>query len=237
MIAVAHLVKTFRSGRGRVTALADVSFSIPGGAAAVIMGISGSGKSTLLHCVGGIEMPDQGTIHVFDRPIHRLPANRLGRFQRRDLGIVFQRGNLLSYLTVAENIGLPLTLNGITGEERKRRIDELLMTIDLGDASRALPHELSGGEIQRVSVARAIAHRPKLLLADEPTASLDTASGERVVRLLYQMSRETGCTLLMATHDRRIAREADRIIELRDGAIVKEETCNPQSASSSSAYR
>lgn len=224
MIAVSRLVKTFQSGRGRMTAIDEVTFSLPEGCQAVLMGISGSGKSTLLNCVGGIEQPDRGEIHAFGLPIHRLPARDLSRFQRLNLGIVFQRGNLLSYLTVGENIGLPLTLNGITGAVRQRRIEELLAAIGLGNAARALPHELSGGEIQRVSVARAIAHRPKLLLADEPTASLDTVTGERIVRLIHGLGRETGCTLLMATHDPALAGGADRVITLRDGAIFEEDS-------------
>jgi ABC-type lipoprotein export system ATPase subunit len=223
MIQVTDLSKTFQSGRGLVTAVSGVTFELPSGCSAVLMGISGSGKSTLLNCLAGIERPDRGEIHCFGIPIHRLAGRRLCRFQRRNLGIVFQRGNLLSYLTVAENIGLPLALNGIMGTVLSRRVDELLDSIGLREAASAMPHELSGGETQRVSVARAIAHRPKLLLADEPTASLDTATGRRIVQLIRNLGKETGCTVFVATHDREVAGSAERIIKLKDGAIAREE--------------
>jgi putative ABC transport system ATP-binding protein len=223
MIQVAELTKTFQSGRGRVTALDKVSFELPAGCGAVVMGISGSGKSTLLNCMAGIEKPSQGEITCLGTPVHRLSAQDLCRFQRRDLGIVFQRGNLLSYLTVVDNIGLPLTLNGIRGIARSQRIDMLLEAIGLRAAAKALPHELSGGEIQRVSVARAIAHRPKLLLADEPTASLDSATGRRIVQLIRDLAAETGCTVLMATHDRDLATGEQQVITLKDGAVLRKE--------------
>jgi len=223
MLQVANLSKTFRSGRGLVNALADVSFELPTGCYAVVMGVSGSGKSTLLNCMAGIERPSRGEITCFEIPVHRISGRKLCQFQRRDLGFVFQRGNLLSYLSVAENIGLPLTLNGIGGKVRSRRIDALLDAIDLRQAARAMPHELSSGETQRVSVARAIAHRPKLLLADEPTASLDTSSGQRIVQLIRELAAETGCTVLMATHDREIAAGAQQKIILKDGAVGQEE--------------
>lgn len=223
MIQVLELTKTFQSGRGRVTALDGISFELPAGCGAVVMGISGSGKSTLLNCMAGIEKPSRGEITCLGTAVHRLSARDLCRFQRRDLGIVFQRGNLLSYLTVADNIGLPLTLNGVKGLVRSQRIDMLLDAIGLRAAAKALPHELSGGEIQRVSVARAIAHRPKLLLADEPTASLDTATGQRIVQLIRDLAAETGCTVLMATHDRELAAGAQHVITLKDGAVLRKE--------------
>ncbi len=224
MIDVRQITKTFRSGRGRVTAVAGVTFQLPDGCFAAVVGNSGSGKSTLLNCLGGIDMPEHGAIRCFGQPLAQLSAGQLCRFQRRDLGVVFQRGNLLSYLSVAENIALPLTLNGIGGSAGHRRVAELLAAIGLADAAAALPRELSGGEIQRVSLARAIAHRPRLLLADEPTANLDTATGRRIVQLMRDLGRESRCTVVMATHDREAASAADRIIELRDGQIVREET-------------
>ena len=186
------------------------------------MGKSGSGKSTLLNCIGGLEMPERGEIRCFETVVNRLAARQLSLFQRRHLGFVFQRGNLLSYLTVAENIGLPLTLNDVTGAERTHRIEALLEGTGLAEAARALPHELSGGETQRVSVARALAHRPRLLLADEPTANLDTDSGRQVVELLRRLSAEDGATIIMATHDRDILNDVDQIIYLKDGTVARE---------------
>jgi ABC-type lipoprotein export system ATPase subunit len=222
MITLTGISKTFRSGRGRVDALVDVSLEVRTGGFAAVMGKSGSGKSTLLNCIGGLEMPDRGQIRCFETTVNRLASRPLSLFQRRHLGFVFQRGNLLSYLTVAENIGLPLTLNDVTGAARTRRIEALLAGIGLPEAARALPHELSGGETQRVSVARAVAHRPRLLLADEPTANLDTDSGRRVVDLMRRLGVEDGCTIIMATHDRDIIDDRDQIIHLKDGKLVKE---------------
>ena len=221
MIDVRDISKTFRSGRGRVDALVNVSLEIPAGGFAAVMGKSGSGKSTLLNCIGGLEMPESGAIRCFDTPVSRLSSRQLSQFQRRHLGFVFQRGNLLSYLTVAENIGLPMVLNGVAEAERAQRIEVLLEGIGLEDAARALPHELSGGEIQRVSVARAVAHRPRLLLADEPTANLDTPSGRQVVGLLRRLGAEEGCTIVMATHDRDIVHDVDQLIFLKDGRIER----------------
>ena len=224
MIQLSHITKSFRSGRGQVKAIADVSLSVDTGRFAAIEGVSGSGKSTLLHCIGGLETPDRGEVLCFGTSIYQLTAAKLSLFQRRHLGFIFQRGNLLSYLTVAENIGLPLTLNGIAGTARAKRIEELLADIDLKPAAMALPHELSGGETQRVSVARAIAHHPKLLLADEPTASLDTATGQRVVQLMRDLGKDYGCTIIMATHDRDITDTADPVIGLKDGQVLREDT-------------
>ena len=152
-----------------------------------------------------------------------MSAYQLSRFQRRDLGFIFQHGNLLSYLNVFENIGLPLTLNGIVGKQRSRRIHALLDRIGLSRAGRAQPHELSGGEIQRVAAARALAHYPKVLLADEPTASLDTETGRMLVDLMFEIGKEQDCTQLISTHDPDLFHLADKVIHLKDGRVEKEE--------------
>lgn len=224
MLELSHVTKTFRSGRGRVNALVDVSLRVATGCFAAVMGKSGSGKSTLLNCLGGLERPNHGEIICFGTPLYHLTGRKLSLFQRRNLGFIFQGGNLLSYLTVAENIGLPLVLNGIGGATRTKRIEALLADIGLSSAAKALPHELSGGEIQRVSLARAIAHHPKLLLADEPTAHLDTASGQQVVKLMRNLGKERGCTIIMATHDRDITEGMHLLIHLKDGQIIMEKT-------------
>lgn len=223
MIQLSHITKSFRSGRGQVKALSDISLSVDIGRFAAIEGVSGAGKSTLLYCIGGLEKPDRGEVRCFGTIIHRLTPSKLSLFQRRHLGFIFQRGNLLSYLTVAENIGMPLTLNGIVGKVRDKRIEALLSDIDLKSATNALPHELSGGETQRVSVARAIAHRPRLLLADEPTANLDTSTGRRVVQLMRDLAKDHGCTIIMATHDKEITDTAEPVIGLKDGQLIREE--------------
>lgn len=223
MIQLESVTKIFQSGRGKISALNDISFFIEKGRFAALMGKSGSGKSTLLNCIGGLEQPDRGNIVCFGTRIGSLRTRELSLFQRRNVGFVFQRGNLLSCLSVAENIAFPLTLNRITGKQQSKRIGELLDRIGLGDAADALPHELSGGETQRVAVARAVAHNPGILLADEPTASLDTESGQRIVQLMRDMGRDHGCTVIMATHDPEITETADLLIHMKDGRIQKEE--------------
>lgn len=220
MIVVRDVSKRFKSGRGTVQALAGVTFDVERGSRMAIVGKSGSGKSTLLNILGGLEKPDSGSVHCFGTDIHALPAGDLSRFLRRRAGFVFQHGNLLSYLNVAENIGFPLTLNGIVGVERQKRIEELLERIGLPGTARAHPFELSGGELQRVSIARAMAHRPELLLADEPTASLDSATGHDLVELLFGLGKHGCCTVLVSTHDMEILKLADRSIRMRDGKIV-----------------
>ena len=222
MIQLNSITKEFRSGRGYVQAIRDVSFVIKTGDAVAITGKSGSGKTTLLTCIGGLERPEDGNVISFDSDIYALSARDLSLFQRRHIGFVFQHGNLLSYLTVYENIAFPLILNGKRKPAIMKRVSELLDKIGLPDAGAAMPHELSGGEIQRVSVARAIAHLPRALLADEPTASLDTATGESLVKLLFDMGRDSGCTMILSTHDPNVSALANKVIEIRDGAIVKE---------------
>jgi len=220
MIYVNKVSKTYRSGRGVIQVLTDVSFGVETGQALITIGKSGSGKTTLLHCIGGIERPDSGSVHCLGIDIHALSRRDLALFQRKQIGFVFQFGNLLSYLTVFENIAFPLTLNKITGQSQRRRVQELLASISLSGAGNAMPHELSGGEVQRVSFARAIAHSPKLLLADEPTASLDTETGLKLVHLMLAMSKEHNCTLVIATHDRELIKLGDTILPLSDGKVV-----------------
>lgn len=223
MIELSHISKTFSSGRGEVNAVVDVTLGMPKGSLVAIMGKSGSGKSTLLNCIGGLEKPDKGEILCFGTPVHQLRTRQLSHFLRGNVGFVFQRGNLLSYLNVADNIGFPLVLNGMGRAECAQRIATLLNDIGLENAAKAMPHELSGGEIQRVSVARAVAHHPRLLLVDEPTASLDTASGSRVVKLMRNLGKERGCTMIMATHDVDITHNSDILVELKDGQIIRNE--------------
>ena len=222
MIQIENISKAFRSGRGHVRALSDVSFTLGKRKTAVIVGKSGSGKTTLLNCIGGLERPENGTVICFDANICSLSTKNLSLFQRKNFGFVFQHGNLLSYLTVFENIAFPLSLNGIDGHRKQSRVKELLEKVGLSNAASALPHELSGGEIQRVSVARAIAHSPRLLLADEPTASLDTITGKKLVELMFEMGRNQKCTMIISTHDPEISELADQIIQIKDGKIIQE---------------
>jgi putative ABC transport system ATP-binding protein len=190
------------------------------GKIAAVVGKSGSGKTTLLNCIGGLERPEKGVVSCFGTDIYALSTKNLSLFQRKNIGFVFQYGNLLSYLTVFENIALPLRLNGIEGKQKELRVKELLEKVNLSNAEAALPRELSGGEIQRVSVARAIAHSPGLLLADEPRASLDSVTGKNLVALMFEMGRNQKCTLIISTHDPEISELADQIIKIKDGKII-----------------
>jgi len=220
MIHVKNLSKEYRSGRGRIKALTNVSFDVEGSKTLLVIGKSGSGKTTLLNCIGGLEKPDRGSISCFGEDINALSGRNLSLFQRKKIGFVFQQGNLISYLNVFDNIDFPLALNGINGKKRKEHVIELLDKIGLAGAGKALPSELSGGEIQRVSFARAIAHSPKMLLADEPTASLDSETGRNLVKLMREVSTEHKCIMVISTHDQEITELADVIIQLRDGMII-----------------
>lgn len=222
MIRVEGVSKEYRSGRGRVLALSDVSFTIKKNSMVAVFGKSGSGKTTLLYCIGGLERPKSGIVTCFDVDIHSLTEKALSLFQRKNIGFVFQHANLFNYLTVFENIAFPLELNGFMKKDIVNRVNELLENIGLADAGSALPHELSGGEVQRVSVARAIAHSPQMLLADEPTASLDSDTGRDLVQLMFNMGRNQGCTMIIATHDQDIINIADVRLPIQDGTIETE---------------
>lgn len=221
MIRAKGVSKAYLSGRGRVVALDNVSFEIGKGATAVLFGKSGSGKTTLLNCAGGLERPESGCITVSGHDITAMAQAELGHFQRRHIGFVFQQGNLLPFLDAASNISFPLALNGASRKECGRRAQELLEMIGLGDAGKAMPGELSGGEMQRVAIARAIAHRPLVLLADEPTASLDSATGKSVIDLMFNLARHEGVTVMVSTHDPGIMMLADSSINLMDGKVVE----------------
>jgi putative ABC transport system ATP-binding protein len=217
VIEVVDLCKSYQSGRRTLTALENISFKVAQGESFVVAGKSGSGKTTLLNCIGGLERPDRGTILCDGLEINHLSRSALSRFQRERIGFVFQRGNLLSFLTVRENLSFPLALNGVNGKQREMRIEALLESIGLPELGAALPGELSGGETQRVAFARAIAHRPTLLLADEPTASLDSATGRRLIGLMFSLCRQQQCTLVTASHDPEVIRTAERQFQLKDG--------------------
>ena len=219
MIQVSGICKTFKSGRGAVAALKDISFIIEKGNGLILAGKSGSGKTSLLNCIGGLEKPDKGFVRCGQVEIHSLSRKKLSNFQRTQIGFVFQAGNLLSYLTVCENIEFPLALNEITGPRRKCRVEELLEAVGLKGAGSAMPFELSAGETQRVAFARAIAHFPSILLADEPTASLDSENGRQLIAMMFSLSRESNCTMIVATHDAEMIHSAPNKIFLKDGHI------------------
>jgi ABC-type lipoprotein export system ATPase subunit len=224
MLQVSDISKQYLSGRGHVQALAGISFRLEEGANLALVGKSGSGKTTLMNCIGGIERPDTGKVSIDGCELQSLSERSLCLFQRQHIGFVFQHGNLLSFLTVAENIAFPLHLNGVDARSRKRRVSELLDLIGLPGIGAAMPYELSGGELQRVAVVRAVSHNPSLLLADEPTANLDSSTGIGIMQTMIALTRSQGCTLIMATHDLELIALADRSIRLRDGLIVTDPT-------------
>jgi putative ABC transport system ATP-binding protein len=201
------------------TVLAGASLQVRRGEALVILGRSGSGKSTLLKLIGGLDTPDTGAVVHSGRDLSRMNDAERTRFRRQALGFVFQFFNLIPTLTVAENIQLPLALNGCAAHEADARIARLLGDLGLGDCARRYPEELSGGEQQRVAIARALAHRPNLILADEPTGNLDLETAEHVLALLSSTCRESGTTLIVATHSSDVVDIADRVLRIRDARL------------------
>ncbi|QQS55332.1 MAG: ABC transporter ATP-binding protein [Candidatus Competibacteraceae bacterium] len=218
-IAIRNLVKHYTEGDLRRTIFADLTLNIPRGQFVALLGQSGSGKSTLLNLLGGIDLPDAGQIRIDGRPLTDLSEVERTRFRRRHIGFVFQFFNLIPTLTAGENLLLPLELNGLASADRRDRALELLDQVGLGNRRHSFPERLSGGEQQRLAIVRALVHDPLLLLADEPTGNLDTATGERILDLLLTLHQQAATTIVMVTHSREVAARADRILTLDDGHI------------------
>ena len=216
-----NVSKQFGAGPRAVCALRDVSLAIPAGTMAVVAGPSGSGKTTLLNIAGALETPDTGSVEVAGLDLTRQGERALSRYRRAQVGFIFQRFNLLSDLTVRENLELPLVLNRVDAAERRRRLTEVLVRLGVSGRAGAFPNELSVGEEQRVAVGRAVVHRPALLLADEPTANLDSVNARHVVALLDELHRMEKVTVLVATHDPQVVAMIGVRIFLRDGAIER----------------
>jgi ABC-type lipoprotein export system ATPase subunit len=214
------LTKVYAGGQA-VTALDRLDLDVPAGQFLALIGESGSGKSTLLHLLGGIDRPTEGRIAVGGRDLGTLPEKDLVLYRRRDVGMVFQFFNLLPHLTVRENVELPRRLDGGTDADVRARALDMLKRVGLAHRAGAHPYELSGGEMQRVAVARALSTGARLLLADEPTGNLDSRNGAEVLRLLDEIRRERGVTLLLATHSAAAAAGADRVATMCDGRLVE----------------
>lgn len=221
ILEVKNLSKIYGKGDTLVKAVDDVSFTVEQGEFVAIIGPSGSGKSTLLHIIGGVDTPTTGNVIIDGTDITKLKESPLSIFRRRQIGLVYQFYNLIPILTVEENLTLPLLLDG--RKPNKEQIDYLVSNLGLGDRLKYLPNQLSGGQQQRVSIGRALANNPALLLADEPTGNLDSENSKEIVALLRKFNREHNQTVIMITHDERIAQSADRIIAIEDGKIVKDE--------------
>jgi putative ABC transport system ATP-binding protein len=222
MIRCIDVRKVYRQGKNEIIALDGVSLDIVRGEFAVIMGPSGSGKSTLLHLIGGLDRPTSGELLVDQRLIGQMADDEVTLFRRTRIGFVFQFFNLLPTLTALENITLPFVLDGRSKAEAEQRAMTLLDKVGLENRKDHLPEELSGGEIQRIAVARALTFDPPILLADEPTGNLDSKTGESILSLLRQINRENDCTIVMVTHSQEAARCGERTIFFRDGKIEKE---------------
>lgn len=223
-ISAQGLEKTYQEGSTRLQVLAGVDFQVEKGECVALLGRSGSGKSTLLNLLAGIDSPDRGEIFIGERDLKRLPEGERTLFRRQHIGFVYQFFNLIPTLSVAENIALPLELNGWNDGRSRARVKELLLAMDLPERADTFPDNLSGGEQQRVAIARALAQAPALVLADEPTGNLDAETGRRVLQLLLDMSRSAGHTLVIVTHSREVARLSDRQLLLEDGRLVQTDT-------------
>jgi putative ABC transport system ATP-binding protein len=219
-IQARHLVKVYGAGATRVEALKGVDLAVRAGELIAIMGPSGSGKTTLLTILGLVTEPTEGQLLIDGKNIYPGHRRDLERQRRESIGFIFQFANLIPFLTAYENVLFPLTLIGVTGTRAHSRVMELLDYLEVADRTDHYPEQLSGGEKQRVAIARALANHPKIILADEPTASLDVDRGLAVMRLLRRLSREQGKAVLVVTHDTRMIGEVDRVVRMTDGRIV-----------------
>ncbi len=222
MIRCIDVRKIYRQGNNEIIALDGVSLDIAKGEFAVIMGPSGSGKSTLLHLIGGLDRPTSGELLVDQRLVGQMADDQVTLFRRTRIGFVFQFFNLLPTLTALENVALPFVLDGRSKEAAEQRAAMLLDKVGLQNRRDHLPEEMSGGEIQRIAVARALAFDPPILLADEPTGNLDSKTGESILSLLRQINRDAGCTIVMVTHSQEAAGYGGRTIFFRDGKVEKD---------------
>lgn len=221
ILRINGLTKTYGKGDTLVSALDDVTFSVKKGEFVAIVGASGSGKSTLLHLLGGVDRPTKGNVYIEDQDIFKLNESNLAIFRRRNIGIVYQFYNLIPTLTTEENISLPRLLDGRKPDEEKLR--SILEIIGLTNRAKHLPSELSGGQQQRVSIGRALINDPAIILADEPTGNLDSKSSREIIDLLKLSNKQYNQTLLVITHDEKIAMQADRVITIGDGKIMRDE--------------
>ena len=221
ILRIEHLSKIYGKGDTEVRALDDVSFTVPKGQFVAIIGPSGSGKGTLLHILGGVDTPTDGHVYVDGTDITTLDETALAIFRRRQIGLIYQFYNLIPILTVEENMTLPLLLDDKKVD--RAHFDSLVQVLGLQHRLGHLPSELSGGQQQRVSIGRALMNNPAILLADEPTGNLDSKNSKEIVELLRQFNKALNQTVIIITHDERIALDADRVIAVEDGKIVKDE--------------
>jgi putative ABC transport system ATP-binding protein len=218
---IENVTRTFKIGKVETQALRGVNLSIEGGEFTALVGPSGSGKTTLLQLIGCLDQPTSGYVYINGKDVSKLNRNQRADVRRGTIGFIFQFFALIPTLSAYENIEMPLLLNGRSASERRARVTQLLEAVSLADRAHHRPDQLSGGEQQRVAVARALAPEPTLILADEPTANLDTPNGKQVMDIMTRLNQETGVTFVFATHDPRVVSYARRIVTLRDGLVVE----------------
>lgn len=229
ILEIKNLCKVYGEGEIRVDALKDVSFDVEKGEFVAIVGPSGSGKSTLLHILGGVDVPTSGIVKIAETDIGKLDETKLAIFRRRHIGLIYQFYNLIPILTVEENMTLPILLDGKKPDQKL--LAALVEKLGLEKRLKHLPNQLSGGQQQRVSIGRALMNNPALLLADEPTGNLDTENSKEIVALLRKFNKEYNQTVIIITHDERIALSADRVITIEDGRITRDSGRTEVSAS------
>ena len=212
--------KNYRRGDHVVSALNGVTLTVSAGERVAVMGPSGCGKSTLLHLCGAMDRPSKGEVRLEGQPLCSLDDDQLTRLRRRQVEFVFQSFNLLPTLTIAQNIGLPLLLSGSGEDEARNAVKELAERVGLISRLDHLPQQLSGGEVQRAAIVRAVIHEPTVLIADEPTGNLDSDNGRRILELLLQLNEQSKTAIILATHDETVARQLDKIVNLRDGQVL-----------------
>lgn len=221
IIQTVRLTKEYKKGKIIVPALKDINLSVKKGEYISIVGKSGSGKSTLLNLIGGLDQATSGKLIVNNKPLHEMGRNELAKHRKHTVGIIFQSFNLINTRTILENITLALAFGGTKRSERNKKAEEMLSRVGLSGRINHKPSEISGGETQRVAVARALANNPEIILADEPTGNLDSSTSEEIMSILKKLNKEYGKTVLMITHDEEIARNvSDRIIRLKDGMVT-----------------
>lgn len=224
-LKVENLCKVYGKGENSVTALNNVSLTIENGEFTAIIGTSGSGKSTLLHMIGGVDVPTSGKVYLDGQDVYAQSNEKLAIFRRRQVGLIYQFHNLIPTLNVVENITLPILMD--KRKVNKERLNDLLDLLGLTDRKTHLPNQLSGGQQQRVSIGRALMNAPAVMLADEPTGSLDSKNGHEIINLLKLSHKKYRQTLIVVTHDENIALQADRIIGISDGRVVRDERVRP----------
>ncbi|MFZ1875229.1 ABC transporter ATP-binding protein [Serratia sp. D1N4] len=220
-VEIKGICKNYLLGQSKVEALRDINIKIASRRFTVLSGQSGSGKTTLLNVIGGIDCPDQGSLVIAGQEMSRLNDDQRSAFRARNLGFIFQNFNLIPVLSVWENVEIPLILQGTTVAQRKSAIMNMLETVGLAEKARSLPGQLSGGQRQRVAIARALIHRPSLVLADEPTANLDSKTGNSILQLLRRLQQEHSVTVVFSSHDPQVIAEADDLYQVHDGNVTR----------------